>query len=292
MSSPRVRASVVCQAERQLLLVRLRDPSTGVEGLYPPGGGIEPGESPEQTAEREAFEETGVRVRIDPRFTLERSYPFRWDGVDYDVVTHYVAASLERTVPIPSVIDAPYNLGASWAPVEEALEALVVHEPIRNAVADVLRQMDHATWRTHPNIAGPASTLLAIHDQFRAAGQRLSLLVEREPDLGWVARAFAPLADTLHHHHRAEEALLFPALARRAAIDPERLVGDHAELTASIGAVQQSLAPGADRRVAKGVVARFGDVLVTHLDREERLAIPCLLEISPSEAWAILHERG
>jgi hypothetical protein len=177
-------------------------------------------------------------------------------------------------------------------PVEEALDALAVHEPIRNAVADVLRKMDHATWRTHPNIAGPASTLLAIHDQFRVAAQRLSLLVERDPDLGWVARAFAPLADTLHHHHHAEEALLFPALVRRAGIDPERLVGDHEELTTSISAVEQSLAPGADRHVAKEVIARFGEILVTHLDREERAAIPCLLDMSPREAWAILQEPG
>lgn len=292
MSSPRIRASIVCQAERQLLLVRLRDPQTGAEGLYPPGGGIEAGESPEQAAEREGFEETGLRARIDPRFTLERSYPFRWDGVDYDVTTHFVAATLDRAEPLPSVIDAPYNLGASWVSVPEALEALAVHEPIRDAVADVLRKMDHAMWRTHPNIAGPAATLLAIHDQFRVAAQRLSWLVEREPDLGWVARAFAPLAATLHHHHQAEEALLFPALARRGRIDPGPLLGDHAELTTSIGAVEQGLAPGADRRAAKQAIARFGGVLARHLDREERVAIPFLLEMAPRQAWAMLEERG
>lgn len=145
----RLRASVVCEAEGHLLVVRLRDPVSGVEGLFPPGGGIEAGESPAEAARRETLEETGLRVRVAPELHLVDTYPFRWAGVDYDVTTHYLAASLEGpfTLTLPRVEDAPYNLGASWVPTSEALEAMSIHDAIGAAVACVLRGARRAAGR-------------------------------------------------------------------------------------------------------------------------------------------------
>ena len=142
----RLRASVVCQAEGHLLLVRLRDPVTGVEALYPPGGGIEEGETPEGAARRETLEETGLHVRVDPAVKVVDSYPFRWADVDYEVTTHYFAGTLEGTFDreLPKVVDAPYNLGASWVPVGEALEAMAIHPPIASACARVVRLANRA----------------------------------------------------------------------------------------------------------------------------------------------------
>lgn len=81
-----------------------------------------------------------------------------------------------------------------------------------------------ATWKEHPNLAGgPAAMLLSIHDQFRAAAERLLLLVDREDDLGWVARAFAPLSQTLHHHLDREETLVVPVLLE---LTPEEAWGE------------------------------------------------------------------
>ena len=141
-TTTRVRASVICQAEGRLLVVRLRDPVSGVEALFPPGGGVEPGETPAGTARREVLEETGLHVCVDSDVELVETYPFRWAGVDYDVTTHYFAASLEDAfdLTLPTVIDAPYNLGASWVPVEEALQAMSVHPAIAAAAAEVLRR--------------------------------------------------------------------------------------------------------------------------------------------------------
>jgi 8-oxo-dGTP pyrophosphatase MutT (NUDIX family) len=137
----RLRASVVCEAEGHLLVVRLRDPATGVDALFPPGGAIESGETPRETAQRETLEETGLRVRVDAALEIVETYPFRWAGVDYEVTTHYFAASLESAfcLTVPAVNDAPYNLGASWLPVGEALRTMSVHPSIASAVADVLR---------------------------------------------------------------------------------------------------------------------------------------------------------
>jgi tRNA(adenine34) deaminase len=142
MAKTRLRASVVCEAEGQLLLVRLRDPVTGVEGLYPPGGGVEPSERPAETARRETLEETGFRVRVDVHSELVDRYPFRWADIDYDITTHWFAADLEDAFGPPSaIVDAPYNLGALWLPVDEALEAMSIHAPIAAAVARVLRRV-------------------------------------------------------------------------------------------------------------------------------------------------------
>ncbi|OJY23838.1 MAG: hypothetical protein BGO98_18030 [Myxococcales bacterium 68-20] len=137
----RVRASAVCEAEGKLLLVRLRDPVTGVAALYPPGGGVEPNEAPAETARRETLEETGVRVRVDPALVLVDRYPFTWAGVDYDCITHYFAASAEEPPgALPKVVDADYNLGAVWLPTREALDALAVHPAIASAVTRLLER--------------------------------------------------------------------------------------------------------------------------------------------------------
>lgn len=132
----------MCLAQGHLLLVRLRDPVSGVEALYPPGGGIEPGESPEETARRETLEETGVHVRVHQDQELVDTYPFVWAGVDYEVTTHYFAASAKGSfdMAIAPVIDADYNLGALWLPTEHALVAMSIHPAIASAVSRLLRR--------------------------------------------------------------------------------------------------------------------------------------------------------
>ena len=273
----RLRASAVCEADGRLLLVRLRDPVSGVEALYPPGGGVEPNEPPEETARRETLEETGVRVRVDPSIALLDRYPFTWAGVDYDVTTHYFAATPEEPpAELAKVIDADYNLGALWVPTSEALEAVAVHPAIASAVAHVLRRARRVDWTRHPNIGGPVSMLLGIHDQFRRAAEYLLTLEYPEQ----IARAFAPLARVLHHHHHAEEVMLFPFVERSTGVAPRRLVSDHEELTAAIDAVETSY--------TREAIVRFERVLREHLDREELLVVPVLLALAPEAAWAMV----
>jgi iron-sulfur cluster repair protein YtfE (RIC family) len=148
---------------------------------------------------------------------------------------------------------------------------------------------ERAAWERHPNITGPASTLLAIHDQFRAASRRIAVLINRElPDIGWVRRAYQPLAITLHHHHHAEEEMLFPMMLERTGTAPEQLVRDHQVLTDAIAAVEGALSE-ADVIRARGTITSFDEILVEHLAREEALVIPVLLEMTAGEAWALLH---
>ncbi|MGO9833321.1 MAG: hemerythrin domain-containing protein [Polyangiaceae bacterium] len=149
---------------------------------------------------------------------------------------------------------------------------------------------ERAAWERHPNIGGPPSTLLAIHDQFRAASRRLAFLIDRAPleNIRGLRRAFEPLATTLHHHHHAEEVMLFPMVLERTGSAPEQLVSDHQVLKSAIAAVEAALSEG-DKTKAKATIASFDEILVAHLGREEALVIPVLLEMTASEGWALLH---
>lgn len=284
MVKPRLRASAVCEAEGHLLLVRLRDPTSKQDHFYPPGGAIEAGETPAQTAERETLEETGVRVRVEPSLDLVDRYPFHWDGTDYDCTTHYLAATLDEpfTPALGTVVDAAYNEGAAWLPSAEGLAALAVHPRIAASVARVLGRMRRLRWRRDPRFGGDAQMLLVIHDQFRLSSERLRFQLSREPDapLSWLAHLFRPLAEILHHHHHIEEVMLFPEIEARTGTRPAQLTSDHDELKAAIDAVYAALGPESTAENAAAVLARFDDTLVDHLDREEGIAMPVLLDAS------------
>jgi 8-oxo-dGTP pyrophosphatase MutT (NUDIX family) len=119
----------------------MRDPATQVTLLFPPGGGVEPGEAPEETARRETLEETGLRVQVDASVFEVVRYPYAWDGVEYDVTTHYFAATLDEPFreALPAVADADYNLGALWVPVEGAPSQMapVIAEAVLRVIARV-----------------------------------------------------------------------------------------------------------------------------------------------------------
>lgn len=135
----RIRASIACVEGGRVLVVRLRDPATGEEVLYPPGGAVEPGETPAEAAVREALEETGLRVTVAPEATLVARHPFIWNGVAYDVTTHWFRAALAEPLrDPPPVVDADYHRGALWVPIADALASMAVHPAIAEAARKVI----------------------------------------------------------------------------------------------------------------------------------------------------------
>lgn len=77
-------ARVIClDAALRVLLLHWRDPFDGAWLWEPPGGGIEPGETPLEAARRELVEETG----LDPAAVVDRSVlaerDVQWNGKRY-----------------------------------------------------------------------------------------------------------------------------------------------------------------------------------------------------------------
>lgn len=83
----------------RLLLFRGCDPAHPDDGQwwFTPGGGTDPGESTEQTARRELWEETGLRPAELVGPVAERTTEFDFDGLRYRQHEHYFVVRLEGT---------------------------------------------------------------------------------------------------------------------------------------------------------------------------------------------------
>jgi 8-oxo-dGTP diphosphatase len=109
----RKRASAVIMRDGRLLMVHERSRrSGGGEWWTLPGGGVEPGETPEEAVRREVFEETGLVVG-DARYVLEMPYP--------SGMTSVFAVTVADGEPRLGADDGmgPEMVGLDWLPAPE-----------------------------------------------------------------------------------------------------------------------------------------------------------------------------
>lgn len=90
---------------------------TGYNGLSFPKGHIEPGETPEQTAIREVYEETDIRISLDTAFSRTVTSP---RSRDRRTVTFYLGKSMDGLKP-PRAAEVKE---AHWLSFAEALDAI------------------------------------------------------------------------------------------------------------------------------------------------------------------------
>lgn len=134
MKIVRARATVVVIHEERLLGFHARDPFSGEEYFFLPGGRIEDGEEARATAVRETLEETGYRIRLDPAREFFARYDFEWNGAVNECHTWFYRGYLEPAAQSPPPVkDASYHLGVAWVPIAAGEATLSYHPAILEA---------------------------------------------------------------------------------------------------------------------------------------------------------------
>ncbi|PKH41916.1 ADP-ribose pyrophosphatase YjhB, NUDIX family [Nocardioides alpinus] len=92
--------------EDRLLLINGRDPRSGDTHWYPVGGGIEPGESLQEAAAREAHEETGLAALSPGVPVWTRDHTYRYDGRTVEVHEDWLVHTVPHFDPAPAAMSA------------------------------------------------------------------------------------------------------------------------------------------------------------------------------------------
>lgn len=123
------------EAGEILLLRRAKEPSIGKWDT--PGGFIEVGETPEQGAAREIFEETGLTVtRLDYLVALPNVYAY--SGVCYDLIDIFFVGHITGHPPI-RLQESEVNAYQFFRPEDIRLEE-VAFDSVRKALALYISQ--------------------------------------------------------------------------------------------------------------------------------------------------------
>ncbi len=115
-------------------LALIRKPQFGAGVWRPPGGGIKPGEDFVAGAEREGFEETGLRVRLE-RYLVATSARFVSESGEVAWRTHVFLARTPDLELAPR--DSDEIAGARWGTLDE----------LAGSLRERLFATGHAFWR-------------------------------------------------------------------------------------------------------------------------------------------------
>ena len=127
----------VLDTDRRVLLVHeRRDVGSARSHWITPGGGVEDGENAAQAAMREVYEETGLRLELDPG--AEPMYServrFTFAGQDIDQLNHYFLVRVPSGLPVGAVahteLERQVVLGCRWWSLPELAASDVEREPV------------------------------------------------------------------------------------------------------------------------------------------------------------------
>lgn len=115
---------IVLDEEDRVLLLHGHDPDRPEAGSwwFTPGGGVDPGETPEQAARRELFEETGIELAELGPVVHERSFELDFQGARYLQHEVFFAVRIANQPPAPvrwTEVERRVLLGAHWRSLDE-----------------------------------------------------------------------------------------------------------------------------------------------------------------------------
>jgi 8-oxo-dGTP pyrophosphatase MutT (NUDIX family) len=121
---------------RVLLVHERRDVNSADSHWITPGGGVEAGESLVEAAVREVYEETGLRIQLEP--TAEPMYrervQFSFAGKHFDQLNHYFLVRVSTGLAVEpaghTAVETLVVLGHRWWPLAELAVSDVVREPV------------------------------------------------------------------------------------------------------------------------------------------------------------------
>ncbi|HEY0645444.1 MAG TPA: NUDIX domain-containing protein [Nocardioides sp.] len=119
-----VKLLLLDEADRALLL-HGTDPGTGQRWWYPVGGGIEPGETLQDAAAREAREETGLEDLPVGTSVWVRDHTYEFDGRRMEVHEDWLLHRVPHFDPAPARLsdyESRTLLGFRWWSAEELSE--------------------------------------------------------------------------------------------------------------------------------------------------------------------------
>lgn len=99
------------------------------------------------------------------------------------------------------------------------------------------------------------------------------------------------VTETLHHHHTVEDEEMWPKLRARAphaVVELDKLEAEHEDVDPLIERAADTTLTLAEREDA---LQQLHDLLNAHLDREESVAVPLILEHLTRDEWEALEIR-
>jgi 8-oxo-dGTP pyrophosphatase MutT (NUDIX family) len=157
MYRPSARIILLDPDDRILLLKIIDDTGVLDEPVLwiTPGGGVEPGESLEETARRELWEETGVADLPLGPCVWRRRHVWRWGGHVVDSDEHFFVVRTPHTVIRPVQPNAVYEIfhEIRWWSIQE-IRAAADERFVPRALADYLEPLLVGQMPSEPLLVG------------------------------------------------------------------------------------------------------------------------------------------
>jgi len=123
---------ILIDDKNRVLFCRGEEPSTGAHFWVMPGGGLDPGETFEEAARRETYEETGLSVMIGP-CVWHRRHRHVWNGLNADQFEKFFVAQIHLQSEIQGQNPDDYVTAYRWWSLEEMIASNEEFAPRRAA---------------------------------------------------------------------------------------------------------------------------------------------------------------